>query len=474
MAREFRPVDRDTPMLLPPDLRDWLPAKHLAWLVIEVIQACDLSSIEASFKRGGVGRQAYDPRLLTTVLVYAYSVGVRSSRAIERACVTDVAFRVVAAQQRPDHTTIARFRAVHAEALAGLFGQVLAMCSKQGMGRVGVVSIDGTKIAANASSGCTYAPERLRKIAAAIIAEAEQTDAAEDAALGREVSGDELPAGLQPGSDRASRIREALRQLDAEEQRRLDQDVQDAEQSLERVRRAEQLLKDRYARQAEPSGRGRQRLPYGQHKPDIKARERVEAAEQRLDRAQQGKGYQAMRNVPRRNITDPDSRRMHTQGGGFVQGYNAQLAVSDDHLILATDVTDQPNDRSQFVPMMTRALTNVAADLPGRQVGTVLADAGYCSIEALTATGPDRLISVGREKTADKRRPSITAMGERLRTEGPDQDLYKRRAATVEPVIGHLKDRLSLRRFSRRGLQAVRHELALTATAYNIRRLAVQ
>src|SRR3954451_67985 len=159
MAREFRAVDRDTPMLLPEDLRAWLPGDHLALLVIDVLAGCDLGVLERSYRRGGAGRRAYDPVMLATLLVYAYCEGVRSSRAIERGCVTNVAFRVITAQQRPDHTTIAKFRQVHGKAFAQLFTQVLGVCAAHGMGRVGVVAIDGTKIAANA------APERSRSAA---------------------------------------------------------------------------------------------------------------------------------------------------------------------------------------------------------------------------------------------------------------------------------------------------------------------
>ena len=197
-------------MLLPPDLRDWLPEDHLARLVLEVVEQLDLTAIEASFVRGGVGREAFDPGLLTALLIYGYCQGVRSSRQIERACVTDVAFRVIAAQQQPDHTTVARFRQRHAAALADLFGQVLAMCGRAGLGRVGIVAIDGTKIAGQASPRKNYTGNTLRRLAADIIDDAAAIDAAEDAEFGSDRSGDELTArsaaGPGPGSADPARV----------------------------------------------------------------------------------------------------------------------------------------------------------------------------------------------------------------------------------------------------------------------------
>jgi transposase len=517
MARDFRPVDRDTPMLLPPDLREWLPESHLVWLVIDVVRSCDLSGIEAAFQRGGVGRQAYDPEMLTTLLVYGYCQGVRSSRAIERACVTDVAFRVVVAQQRPDHSTIARFRKVHAEALAGLLGQVLMVCARQGMGRVGVVAVDGSPIAGDASPRRSYRGPRLRRLAAEIVAEAGEVDAAEDAEFG-EARGDEIADGLASGAGRPARIREALRQLEEEEQRRAAADRRAAEAVLDRARRGEASARRRAAehlpRPGEPASRmGRPRVPIDDQVEVRQARGRVEAAEAVLaqtdrgdqkptepteqteqteqgeqpqqgeqgdqgDQTEQGSAGpggtaagQKRRSEPRRNTTDPDSRLLATRGKGFLQGFNAQLVVTDDHLILATGIT-QSGDRDQFVPMMERAVRNADIFLGGAEIGLMLADAGYCSQHALTAPGPDRLIATGRDPGKPGKSEPIAQMAARLAEGSPDRDRYKRRAATVEPVIGQLKDRIGLRRFSRRGLAAARHELAFAAAAFNICRLA--
>ena len=456
-------------MLLPPDLREWLPGDHLAWLVIEVIQSCDLAVVEASFKRGGIGREAYDPRMLTMLLVYAYCQGVRSSRAIEKACASDVSFMVIAAQQRPDHSTLSRFRARHAEALAGLFGQVLSICAGAGMGRVGVVAIDGTTIAANASPKRSHTAKQLRKLAAGILAEAEQTDAAEDAAFGPN-RGDELPESLRPDAGRARRIKEALAQVEQEEQDRINHDVAVAEAGLAKAQQAQQVREQRLAERP-TTGTGRARKPPAELKEVAQGRVRVEAAEAKLAKAHAGGGYYAGRNTPRRNITDPDSRLMSDHHKGFVQGFNAQAAVSDDHLIVAFDVSSCATDRSLFEPMMRLAVANVAVFLLGASIALILADAGYCSVAALTADGPDRLIATGHDPGKRGKNPHVAAMAARLAPDTPDRGRYKRRAVTVEPVIGHLKDRIGLRRFSRRGLTAARHEFALAATAHNLRRL---
>ena len=348
-------------MLVPPDLREWLPDDHLAYLVLTVVEQLDLSAITAGYRRGGVGREAFDPAMVTGLLIYAYAQGIRSSRQIERACVTDVAMRVVAAQQRPDHTTLARFRSRHAAALADLFGQVLALCGRAGMGKVGIVAVDGTKIAGQASPRKNYDEAKLRKMAADIVAETEQTDAAEDAAFGADRSGDELPETLRPGSDRAGRIRQALDQIVAEKAAAQAADVAAAEAKLARAQR--QAGRERAWTEDRPRASGRRRrrqVPVDEQVKVQRADRRVDLVVEELARARAGQGPRAARCNPLGNISDPQSHLMFVRGKGFLQGYNAQLAVSDDHLIVASDLSADTNDAPQFVSMLNQAVNNVA------------------------------------------------------------------------------------------------------------------
>ena len=422
MAREFKAVDRDTPMLLPPDLREWLPQDHLAYLVLSVVEQLDLSAITASYRRGGVGREAFDPAMLIGLLIYAYAQGIRSSRQIERACVTDVAMRVVAAQQRPDHTTLARFRQRHAAALADLFGQVLALCGRAGMGKVGIVAVDGTKIAGQASPRKNYDEARLRTMAADIVAEAEAADAAEDVEFGPDRSGDELPQTLRSGSDRADRIRQALDQIVAEKAAAQAADVAAAEAKLGRAQR--QAGRERAWTEDRPRASGRRRrrqVPVDEQVKVQRADRRVDLVVEELARARAGQGPRASRCNPLGNISDPQSHLMFVRGKGFLQGYNAQLAVSDDHLILASDLSADTNDAPQFVSILNRAVNNVATHLDA-EIGTVVADAGYCSHEALTAPGPDRLIATGRQPDRPSKTgkdPAIAQMAQRLTKNSP-------------------------------------------------------
>jgi transposase len=476
MAHEFRPVSRDELMLLPPDLREWLPEGHLAWLVLEVVEALDLSEFERAYRRGGAGAAAYDPRMLVALVVYAYCAGIRSARALEAACVTDVACRVLAAQARPDHATIARFRTRHAAALAGLFGQVLETCAKAGLGKVGIVSIDGTKIAAMASPRANRDGERFRKMAEQILAEAAAIDAAEDEEFG-DRSGSELSEEFAPGPGRAAKIRAVLDALDAEKNaetaERRAADVAAAQKALAgRERRLGHLRAAARARHEGRAGNGG-RVPVEDQKSVREAREAAETAAAALDLARSGRGPKATATPDRKvNLTDPDSRPMRAANRGWIQGFNAQIAVSDDHLILAVDVLSDANDTAAFAPMMDAAVAAVAAHLPEKTIGVVLADAGYCTAAALAAPGPDRLIATGRDPGKPAKDPNRAAMAARLAEGTPGRATYKRRGATVEPVIGHLKERLGLTRFSRRGIQAARHELALAAICHNIRRLA--
>ena len=477
---------------------------------------------------GGQGRAAYDPDMLVTLLLYAYAHKVHSSRQIERLCTVDVAFRVICAQDVPDHSTISTFRREHEAAFKALFEQVLMLCARAGLGRVGSIAVDGTKIAANASIDANRTEEKLRAEVERIVAEAVATDAAEDAVFG-EARGDELPPSMSGrGGGRQARIRDCLAQLEAETaQQTTTQATADAkalatlQAARDRVERAEDraraTVRDYQARCAATGHRpgGRPPVAVDDSKAVRLARARLVKAEQRdaerdtrLRAQHQAAAKKPSKGQPRRNVTDPDSRIMKTRKG-WIQGYNAQLAVTDDHLILATALTQDPVDTDQAVPMITAA-TNAAAILerhrpaptgdtepateaarpeadvdPGHHHGIelILFDAGYLSENNLTAGGPDRLIALGKHR--DQARAATThptsgpppadataidQMRHRLQTPQGHQ-AYKRRGATVETVIGHLKDLIGLRTFSRRGLTAATSELHLAAATTNLLKL---
>src|SRR5512142_2446299 len=380
MAKGYRPVDRDQVFLLPPDMREWLPAGHAVYLVIAVVaDHLDTSAFHAGRRTGGAGAAGYDPDMLVTVLVWAYAHGVTSSRRMEELCRTDVAFRVICAGNLPDHSTIARFRQQSGDAVAGFFAGVLILCARLGMGRLGTVALDGTKVAANASKSANRTEKRLRELAAEAVAAHAAADAAEDELFGEGRRGDEVPQEAWSPRGRAGRIAEALAQLEAERQAaeaeqeakaaefRARQraglptgpppagaEVALAEENLARVTAAREAqlaeLRERHPERAR-AGRLAGVQDYCRVREAAakaaKARERAAEA-QRQAAAKAGPG-------PVRNVTDPDSRLMPAPGGGFGQYCNAQNVVSEDKLIIATELTDDPCDMAWFAPMMEQA-----------------------------------------------------------------------------------------------------------------------
>src|SRR5919198_268210 len=238
MGQNFLAADREQAFLLPPDVREWLPEGHLAWFVIDAVAEMDLSAFYAAYREDGHGRAAHDPAIMVALLVYAYAIGVRSSRAIERHCREDVAFRVITANHAPDHATIARFRVRHESAIAALFGGVLELCAKAGLVEVGMVIVDATRIAASAADRQTRSYEQ---IATEILGEAAAIDAAEDERYG-EARGDELPPRFRNQSDRRTRLREAKRALDAERAAQAKKIPRDRRERLHECRR--RLRKD--------------------------------------------------------------------------------------------------------------------------------------------------------------------------------------------------------------------------------------
>ena len=448
MPKTFRPYSLDQQLLLPPDLRGWLPEGDLALFVSDVVDELDLSAIYAAYDRGeGRGQPPYHPAMMVKLLLYGYCIGTASSRKIERATYRDVAFRVLAGDQHPDHDSIAEFRKRHLEALAALFVQVLRLCQATGLVKLGHVALDGTKIKANASKhkAMSYArmeetERRLEAEVRALLEQAQQVDAAEDAQYGRERRGDELPAELARRESRLAKIRAAKAALDAEAQ----------------------------ARAAHGADAGRAKRAAREH--------RVGGAKGRP--AQVPDPAQAQpAPTAQRNFTDPESRIMNDGATKeFVQGYNAQAAVdSQAQVIVACGVTQAAADVGQFVPM----LDQVAAHL-GQLPAQVTADAGYFSEANLTApqfvaidfyVPPDRQPH-GRDAAAGRNRQGSVsdAMRTKLQT-AAGRAVYARRKTIVEPVFGQIKQGRGFRRFWLRGLPKVRGEWTIICLTHNLLKL---
>jgi transposase len=511
VAKGYRPVDRDQPFLLPPDMREWLPAGHAAWLVIEAVRLLDTSVFHARRRTGGAGAAGYDPDMMVTLLVWAYANGVTSSRRIERLCQQDVAFRVICAGHVPDHVTVARFRQQFAETAASLFAQVLVLCARLGMGQVGTVALDGTKVAANASAGASRTEEGLRKLAAEMAARHAAADAQEDALFGKGKRGDDDPGDPRT---RAGRVAAALAGLEAEREAREAAERAAAEQSLQAARagtpaggrppaaarlEAARLRVEREtaaaraavqaweARQAAGSRRGRRPVA-----PEDSARVRRAAAWlERAEARQATRQAAAGREPARRNVTDPASRLMPVRGGGFIQGYNAQNVTSEDGLVIATRLTASTTDTRWYEPMVSDATAAAAmmaaAGGPGDGViGLVLADAGYLSEYNLTCQGPGRLIATGKRRDLEKTaraagrdrggtgeaaggEPPIAAMAARLATEDGIA-AYRRRSHLGETFHGDIKHNQGIRRLSVRGLPKASGEWTFATAARNLRK----
>jgi transposase len=498
MAKGYRPVRRDQPFLLPPDMREWLPADHVVWLLIALVgEHLDTSAFHALRRTGGAGAAGYDPDMLVTLLIWAYANDETSSRRIEVLCSQDVAFRVICAGDIPDHVTVARFRARFPGAVEELFTQVLLLCARLGMGRFGTVALDGTKIAAAASKDANRTEEGLRKLAAQRVAAHAEADAAEDELFGGR-RGDEVPGEAADPRTRDERIAAALADLEAE--REAAQRAQQAQESEhlqaaaagtpKRGRRpagaaaelARMRLEKEIAAQQARIDAWEQRSGAGAgsktgRRPVPPARcARVRAAQTELDAALARQAQQAgpeepadagakQEPLPVRNITDPDSRLMPVRGGGFLQGYNAQNVTSEDGLIIATRLTNDTTDCGWYKPLISDAAAAAAAmtahrpraaggpgaagagggQAGGETIGLVLADAGYCSQANLTSKGPDRLIATGKRRTLEKN-ARAAAGGEPPGTSGHD-----RGSAAIAAMTARLATEDGITAYRRRG-----------------------
>jgi transposase len=433
MAQNFLLCDRDQVLLLPPDLSEWLPAGHLARFVIETVDELDLSAVYGYYRQDGHGRPAHDPAMMVALVLYSYAIGVTSSRAIERRCVDDVAFRVISANRRPDHATIARFLVRHRVALGRLFFDVLALCQRAGMVKVGTVAVDSTKLAANASADQNRTYEGLRREAERIIEEAIETDRREDELYG-DRRGDELPEELADPRTRKARIRELLEQARREQER------------------AQAEREERIARQAEErTGKRRSGPPF---KQEVTYRQRVI----------QNKKY---------NLTDPDSGIVRHRGMRM-QGYNVQAAVADGQVILATRVSRVSPDGGQLAPTIQLARENLDRCSITEVIEQVLADSGYWQTKQITdleQTGLDVLVApLVRAPSLDRANQHVQAMAARLQTD-EGKAAYRRRQQIVEPVFAHIKHIRGITRVLRRGKTAVQAEIDLIATTHNLLKL---
>jgi transposase len=465
MAKGYLPYDIDQRLLLPPDMRAWLPEGHLSLFILDVVGELDLSQIYAIYDaKDERGRAGYHPAMMVALLVYAYCVGKPSSRRIERATYEDVAFRVLAGDQHPDHDSIAAFRKQHLEALGGLFTQVLQLCQKAGLVKLGHIAIDGTKIKANASKHKAMSYERmgeaekkLQDEVQKLLAEAERIDAEEDAQHGQGRRGDEVPKELKRREDRLRKIREAKAALEQEAKEKA------AAKAAEATRKRTERERDEAPE--EPSAAAAVPAP-----PSAAS----EPAPTTPDSPPATPEPTAQR-----NFTDPESRIMPdgANKGSFVQGYNAQIAVdAEAQVIVAAELTQSPNDARQLVPMALAIVQNV-----GKLAETTSADAGYFSAEAVEHAAlagthllvpPDRL-KHGTEPAQGSADPTASA-AQRMRYKlagGPARALYKMRKAIVEPVFGQIKEARDLRRLLLRGFAAARAEFRLIAMTHNLLKL---
>jgi transposase len=440
MSKHFRPWKIDQPQLLPADVSEYVPKKHLARFIVALVREnLDLSEFNAAYP-SVLGQPPFDPRLMVALLLTAYASGIYSSRRIMKACEDRLDFKMIVAQDVPDFRTIAEFRSRHLKALEKLFVQVLQLAEKAGLVKLGHVALDGTKIKANASKHKAMSYDRMQKriedLQADVrrrLAEAEAADAADDAEHGRDTRGDELPGWVADREKRIAKIQAAQAELEAEAKTMADE---------ERRRRAEADAKRETEGRKRP---GKEPAPVSDE-PDPKAQ---------------------------KNFTDPESRIMKSKDG-YVQAYNAQAAVdATAQIIVECGLTQNASDQGQLVPMLDGIEENL-----GRQPAQASADSGYCSeanIAAVDARKVDGYLAPGRAKhpTADNGKsggPLTQAMRKKI-DDGGYETPYRLRKQVVEPVFGQIKQARGFRQFLLRGVEKVRSEWALVCTAHNLTKL---
>jgi len=446
MAYNFLPCDRNQAYLLPPSLTDWLPQDHLAWFVLDAVERIDLSDFYKKYRIDGVGNCAFHPSMMVALLIYSYCTGERSSRKIEKHGQTDVAYKVITANQTPDHSTISRFRKDNQSHLKKLFLEILRLCAEAGLVKLGKISLDGTKMKANASLSANRTLKHLEQEIDKMLSEADTKDAEEDKAYGADRRGDELPEEMRDRNSRINRLKACKERLEY--------------QKAQAEKQQQDKIDERKAKEESTGKRPRGRKP----KP----------------------AEEAGNTEAKANVTDPDSRIMKTRKG-FVQGLNAQAVTTEQQIIVAEDVTQEENDKQQLHPMLEQAEENRQAVEIEEEMGVALADAGYCSeenfikkpagdVELLVATQKDYKQRKAMADQPPQEEPmpdglSPTELMERKLLTERGRQLYKIRGQTVEPVFGQIKEVRGFDRFMQRGFEACRGEWSLICATHNLLKL---
>lgn len=478
--KSYRSWDPQQSLLLPPSLLDWLPEGDLAYFVLDVVRTLDLRAIEDVYQaKDARGTRPYSPRMLAALLIYGYCVGVRSSRRIEAATWRDIAFRVLAADQHPDHTVLSEFRRTHLNALASLFLATVRLAQKAGLVQLGQVALDGTKLKANASKHKAMSYGRMLKTESELrseigrmLTEAEQVDAAEDGRYGA-ARGDELPEEVRRRSERLHRIEAARAALEAEARQVRAQELEEqARRQDQHARDTTDPIEGKRARTRAAKARGRA--------------DRLRGDDEHLSGPGSSEDPEPHHRVPttphglpapkaQRNFTDPDSRIMK-RDGAYLQGYNAQVAVDAAHqVIVACLVTNQPPDQEHLAPVVEQVRANCGAD-PEK----LLADAGYWDQENVSlceARGIDPYLAPGKQKHGDAEAHQGGGRWEEADARGrmakklcsPEgRAIYARRKVIVEPVFGQIRAARGICDFLLRGRRKVQGEWGLICAAHNL------
>lgn len=435
MAQFRQPANPNQGFLLPPNPKDWLPEGHLAWFILETVEQLDIEDLLVKYRVCGKGELAYSPRMMLSLLIYAYATGTFSSRRIAAQVEENIAFRVIAGGLQPSHRSICRFREENLDLFKGYFVQVLQIAQEAKLVKMGTIAIDGSKVKANASKHKAMSYDRMQAEEKRLIDEidrlarkAKDQDDSDDASFGPDFRGDELPAEIARRKDR-----------------------------LQTIQAAKKRLEDRKAREAA-----------------AKAEAKTQSADSPSTPAQAEAEVAQPKPKDQENFTDPESRIMMTGTKAFDQCYNAQAAVdAENQIVVAATITQSATDSGQLLPVLNVAYENTGA-VPER----VLADAGYKNEAAfveLAAMKIDAYIAVGREgkdqKAPKKEQPLTASMRAKLKTK-EGREHYRCRKHIVEPVFGWVKRVLGFRAFSLRGLLKVAGEWDLVCLALNLRRMA--